>query len=173
MHVLEIIERVAAALSEQDADAGSRFARQARATVLDIELEAARRVLAYDGVSELLQRLRARGMVVGIVTRNGRRPVERILERISLAHDVLLTRDDVAHVKPDPRHLLDALDQVGVPSRLALMVGDHPMDIVAGQRAGMLTAAVISDGGSKAAFGDVAPDLFLQTVTELWDHLFG
>jgi len=72
----------------------------------------------------------------------------------------------VEKVKPDPQHLLDALSLLGGEPNKALMIGDHPMDILAGKRAGMKTAAVLTSK-SFEDFEEVAPDMVLPGVAEL------
>ena len=86
------------------------------------------------------------------------------------AYDVLLTRDDVEKVKPDPQHLLDALSMLDSEPEKALMVGDHMMDILAGKRAGTRTAAVLTLR-SREDFEEAAPDLILEGVAGLLEIL--
>jgi phosphoglycolate phosphatase len=110
---------------------------------------------------------------VGIVTRNCRLAVEQILARTPLWHDVLLTRDDVPHVKPDPRHLQTALDRLGVAGVQAVMCGDHPMDVLAGKRVGARTVGVLQAGVDASYFAEVPPDLVVLGVPEVLAYLDG
>ncbi|MBC7235726.1 MAG: HAD-IA family hydrolase [Chloroflexi bacterium] len=167
MYVLEIVRYVQAHLE----DAGQRFAQEAEEAIEAIELEAAERVAAYPGVLQLLEGLRRRGFGVAIVTRNCRRAVLSILQRIPLAHDVLLTRDDIEHVKPDPRHLLAALQRLRVAGEESAMCGDHPMDILAGKQVHARTVGVLQAGSPRDYFDAVAPDLVLERVTDLCYYL--
>ena len=171
MHVLELIDRVVVVLDAREAGAGVRFALAAQEVVTAIELAAAEGAEPYSGVPEFLARLREAGLGVGIVTRNCRPAVERVLARWALARDVLLTRDDVDRVKPDPEHLLAALRRLGVPPCDAVMCGDHPMDIVAGRRAGTSTVGILSDGLPADRFAAVQPDLVLPSVVGLERYL--
>jgi phosphoglycolate phosphatase len=169
MYVLEMIERACADLGGAgDATASAlAFAADAQQAVLQCELEGATSSVALPGVVETLARLQARGIGVGIVTRNCREAVEQVLARTRIPHDVLLTRDDVPHVKPDPRHLLAALAHLGAAPQNAIMCGDHPMDVIAGRRAGMATVGVLPAGCPPTHFAEVAPDLVLGGVGEL------
>jgi phosphoglycolate phosphatase len=92
----------------------------------------------------MLAALAAMGVPVAIVTRNCPEAVRAVFPDVDALCPCLLTRDDVPSVKPDPDHLLRALGMLGRTPAQALMVGDHPMDIVTGQRAGTLTAGVVS-----------------------------
>lgn len=169
--VLEIIAQVRPQLEGRDGERANAFAEAAQQAILDIELDAADRVQAYRGVPRMLDRLAARGYGLGIVTRNSRVAVERVLRRIPMSYDVLLTRDDVAQVKPDPRHLSAALEVLGVPAHEAVMCGDHPMDITAGKSVGARTVGVLRPGAKADHFSVVCPDLILSRVTDLLRHV--
>ena len=171
MPVLEIIGRVTAELSDRDPRQGQAFQGEAHRAVTDMELEAAEGVRAYPGVAEALGQLGAWGLGVAIITRNCRAAVERVLARNPMHHDVLLTRDDVDRVKPDPGHLLAALSVLGVPGHEALMCGDHPMDVVAGRRIDASTVAVLAPGSPQDRFDGLEPDLVVSSVTEILDHV--
>jgi phosphoglycolate phosphatase len=165
---LEALARAGAALPPEQA---VTLARRAEELLREIELEAAGRAAPFPGVAGLLARLAARGLGVGIVTRNCRPAVERVLAAAPLAYDVLLTRDDTPHVKPDPRHLLAALGALGAAPAEAVMCGDHPMDVLAGRQAGTRTVGVLGPGGLAPAFAEVMPDLLVRSVVELGRHL--
>jgi phosphoglycolate phosphatase len=169
--VLELIAHVVADLDAREAGAGSRFAQAAQEVVTAIELAASEGAAAYPGVPEFLLWLRRAGFRVAIVTRNCREAVEQALARSSLACDVLLTREDVARVKPDPEHLLVALRRMDVPAADAVMCGDHPMDVMAGRRAGTATVGILSGDLPADRFAEVHPDLVLSSVTGLRHYL--
>lgn len=171
MHVLELIQRGAAELATRGDGLAKAFRDRADQAVLDIELGAAGRVQAYPGVPDMLAELGKKGLGVGIVTRNARVAVDRIMTRIPMHHDVLLTRDDVPHVKPDPRHLYAALQVLGAKGSNAVMVGDHVMDISVGKRVGAITVGVLKPGSSRDYFVDAQPDLVLGRVSDLLLHL--
>ena len=176
MHVLEMVERAGRALVARDPLRGAAraeaLAADARRAIEDVECQGASSARALPGAAALLGDLRARGMGVGIVTRNCRVAVERVLARLArecdaLEYDVLLTRDDVPHVKPDPRHLQAALDRLGVAGAEAAMCGDHPMDIAAGRGVGACTVGVLPAGQGPEYMAAAAPDLVVGGVAEL------
>jgi len=171
MYVLELIEHVAAHLAAQDGSRERAFRAQTRQAIVDIELEAADGAEAFPGVPEMLRALAAGGWRVAIVTRNCRPAVERVLALVPLHYDVLLTRDDVRRAKPDPEHLLAALRAIDLPAAEAAMCGDHPMDVLAGQRVGALTIGVLGPHSPADYFAAAKPDLVLARVTDLLCHL--
>lgn len=171
LYVLELIEDAAQGLKTQDEEKAQAFQREAEAAIVAIELEAAAEAQVYPEVPGLLRRLRERGLKVAIVTRNCRTAVDRILAETPLAYDVLLTRDEVTAVKPNPEHLLTALRLLGVEPQRTLMVGDHPMDVQVGRAVGTMTAAVLTGAGSSKRFSEVQPDLILAQVGDLGEYL--
>ncbi|RLC98456.1 MAG: hypothetical protein DRI77_05040, partial [Chloroflexi bacterium] len=107
-YTLELIAECAQALTTRNGgeEIAEAFRRDAEAAILAIEMGAADTAQVHPGAPELLEQLRERGIKIGIVTRNCRAAVEHILGKNTLTYDVLLTRDDVAAVKPHPEHLL-------------------------------------------------------------------
>jgi phosphoglycolate phosphatase len=148
LYVLELIEDAVRELEAQDEERARAFRQETEATIVAIELEAAAEAQVYPEAPELLRWLRERGIKVAIVTRNCRAAVDRILAENPLVYDVLLTRDEVTAVKPDPGHLLEALRLLGVEPQRTLMVGDHPMDVQVGRAVGTKTAAVLTGAGT-------------------------
>ncbi len=171
LYVLELIEDAVQELRVQDEGRVRTFQQEAEAAIVAIEMEAADEAQVYPEVPELLRRLRERGIKAAIVTRNCRVAVERILAENPLVYDVLLTRDEVTAVKPDPEHLLAALRLLGVEPQQTLMVGDHPMDVQVGRAVGTRTVAVLTGAGSPERFSEVQPDLILARVGDLNEYL--
>lgn len=144
-----------------------RYAEAAEAALRAVELECSHQAQEIAGASELLQWLDEQSVRVGIVTRNCRAVVERVLERIPLRHAVLLTRSEVTRVKPDPDHLLRALAQLNASPAEAVMVGDHWMDVQAGRAAGMATVGIVTPGRLADFFAKEPPDLLIRELREL------
>ncbi len=167
LYTLELIRRVFAALGGDGAAPAEAFRRQAEEAVLDEELRAAARAEVFPGVPAFLQELHGRGIKVVIVTRNCRAAVEQIIARHDLYYDLLLTRDDVPRVKPDPEHLAIALRALGISAREALMVGDHPMDVQAGHAVGAWTIGILDAGRPADYFAAVHPHAVLASVVAI------
>jgi HAD superfamily hydrolase (TIGR01509 family) len=77
----------------------------------------------------------------------------------------VITRDQVAHAKPDPDLFLAAADRLGVPIQTAVVVGDSVWDLLAARRAGALGVGLLSGGygedeldraGAYRVYGDPA-----------------
>jgi HAD superfamily hydrolase (TIGR01457 family) len=72
--------------------------------------------------------------------------------------------------KPSPLIIEMALQQLGLPAEVCLMVGDRvETDIVMGQRSGMSTALVLTGVTQRDNLGEapVKPDYVLESVTEI------
>lgn len=91
-----------------------------------------------DGTAAL-HALREAGLRVGICTNKSTRLAHAVLEAVGLSQvvEVVVGRDAVEHPKPDPRHLLEVLDQLGLAPEETVYVGDNPVDVVVGTGAGV------------------------------------
>ena len=120
----------------------------------------------------LLGVAREAGLALGVITRNSHRGVSAVLDRHPLPLSVIVTRDDLAEVKPHPRHVLVALEQLGCPPEHALLVGDHPTDLQCAQAAGVRGAAVLTTGGDPEAFRALGAEaIYPDAATLLRDLL--
>lgn len=97
-----------------------------------------------EGVREVLDHMKKKGLKAALLTRNSRRSVQTILRRHGLKFDAILTRDD-APPKPSPYPVLLLSKKLGVKPEELLVVGDFHFDILAGKAAGAKTALLIQD----------------------------
>ncbi len=169
-YVLEAIEEMQDILSVKNKDLAYKFKNQADKILIDIELSAVQNSECYPDADKTLAVLKSNGIKVGIVTRNCRLAVQKASEKAGFVYDVLLTRDDVKKVKPDPQHLWDALDLLEADPRKSIMVGDHPLDITAGKKAGMKTVAVLTTK-TEEDFKTVEPDVIISSVSDILTFL--
>jgi len=97
----------------------------------------------FPGVIEGLTELKSESFILAIATGKARRGLERVLEETRIRDLFSATRCvDEAVSKPDPRMLLDILDQTGIDARESLMVGDTTFDMAMAAAAGMDALAV-------------------------------
>ena len=130
----------------------------------------AERAQAAEGIYALLSQLRARGVTLGVLTRNIAPLVRLTLERAGLAEffpdHALLGRDD-AKPKPDPDGLNRLASQWGIAPSSLVMVGDSITDVLTGQAAGAYTVLIHSDDEEARGLAD----LCVGTAAELGAHL--
>lgn len=96
------------------------------------------------GAGEFLQRLKQRGLRLGIATSNARELAEAVLQALHVREyfDVVRTSCEVARGKPAPDVYLQAAEDLGVDPSECLVFEDVPSGILAGKRAGMTVCAV-------------------------------
>jgi HAD superfamily hydrolase (TIGR01549 family) len=94
-------------------------------------------VQLFPGVDDLLSRLEASGVPVGVLTNATRRNAEHVMQRAGLDGrvDALITADEVPS-KPEPDGLLDLCRRFGVAPGTTVMVGDSWTDLGAADGAG-------------------------------------
>ncbi len=119
-----------------------------RLRALDI-IERHERIAARDselqeGVHEVLDFLRDRGVHTAIATRNSRQSVHTVLQKHGLEVDRIDTRED-GSVKPSARPVLDICESLGLAPASAWMVGDYIYDIQSGNSAGATTVLLTDD----------------------------
>lgn len=106
----------------------------------------------FAGGPELLDELRGRGLVLGVVS-NWSARLPRVLEVLDLARrfDFVVCSALAAVEKPDPAIFRLALERAGVAAGEALHVGDHPEKDLAGARGAGLEAVLVAHAGARAA----------------------
>jgi HAD superfamily hydrolase (TIGR01549 family) len=109
----------------------------------------------FDGMRELILRVKENGCPVGIVTGRTRKHFKDIAigNEITDMMDVIVLEGDIPEAKPDPRTIWYALEQLGVSPAQAFYVGDSPNDMECACRAGC-QAVLVTWGvaGSDAGF---------------------
>ena len=99
------------------------------------------------GAAELLATLTELKLPWAIATSGYLVTARHALGMLGLAPDTpMVTRDMVAHAKPDPDLFLAAAAQLGVDPRQAFVVGDSVWDLLAARRAGAIGIGVLSGG---------------------------
>ncbi|WP_017153392.1 pyrophosphatase PpaX [Bacillus bingmayongensis] len=123
----------------------------------------------YETVYETVQELKKQGYKIGIVTTKARQTVEMGLQlsKLNEFFDVVVTIDDVEHVKPHPEPIQKALELLNAKPEETLMVGDNHHDIVGGQNAGTKTAAVAWTIKGRAYLESYKPDYVLDKMSDL------
>jgi len=136
----------------------------ALAALARFELAAAAASAPNADAERVIRRLRAQGLKIGVLTRNGLPAVRRALARFpgldADDFDVLVTRDDEIPLKPAPDGVLHAAAAMGVPPEHTLVVGDFVLDMRAGRAAGTLTA-YLTNGDDGDLPGQAAHELDL------------
>lgn len=165
-----IVERITEArkiLEQDDVENALAMEREAFTAIEDIEIEAASKAIVHEGVWELFSQLHSLGVSIGIVTRNSERSVTSTLQGRPLPYDMLVSRDHTPHLKPDPRHLLAALQAMDVPPTAAIMVGDHPTDISAAVNLSVIGIGILNGRNNESELMEAGATQVVGTILEL------
>ena len=97
--------------------------------------------------------------------------VRRILESLKSldCFDAILGGDSVKSKKPDPEGLLHLLDRFQCSPEMAVLVGDSPVDIETGKRAGVYTCVVNYGFGDPKEIVSAGPDCSIDHLSQLKD----
>lgn len=128
------------ALTERDA----HFRADAEVILRRHELEAIASATLADGCVELLARLRALDIPMGILTRNMRAAVDAFVvrfRRFDFRFQAIYTRED-GPPKPSPEGARALCEALGFPPAQTLAVGDYKFDVMAARAAGCRAALV-------------------------------
>ncbi len=99
------------------------------------------------GARELLAHLTEIGVPWAIATSGYIESARPTLEGLGVPESTpIVTRDQVAHAKPDPDLFLAAAARLGVDIAHAVVVGDSVWDLLAARRAGALGIGLLSGG---------------------------
>jgi pyrophosphatase PpaX len=126
-------------------------------------------VRAFPGVAEMLGRLAALGLRMGVVTSKARPMAERglMITGVRRHFGVVVTCDDTERHKPDPAPLAFAADALGADLRYCVYVGDSPHDMRAARAAGARAVGVTWGVSSEADLAAEGPDAIIDDMADL------
>ncbi|HLQ01902.1 MAG TPA: HAD-IA family hydrolase [Burkholderiales bacterium] len=113
----------------------------------------------FDGIPELLVKIRARKLPWGIVTNKGKRFTEPLLRHLAVDNlaACVVSGDSTPHIKPHPEPLLLAASLLKLPPADCIYIGDDLRDVQAARAAGMRFAAAgwgyLGDGADPSTWG--------------------
>lgn len=132
-------------------------------------------VASFPEVNEVLARLQAEGLKLGVVTTKIRATTTRVLELFGLDQymQVIITLDDVEYPKPHAQPIERALEALGSSAEHTLMVGDSPADLLSSAAAGVRSAAVAWSLKGEAELAKYNPTYVLHTMSDLYELVLG
>ena len=124
------------------------------------------------GSRELLARLTEAGVPWAIATSGLIEAARPTLELLGVPPEVpVVTRDQVAHAKPDPDLFLAAAERLGADLGDAVVVGDSVWDLLAARRARALGIGVLSGGYGREELERAGAYRVYQDPADLLLHL--
>ena len=107
----------------------------------------AAQVRPLPGARELLASLTSLRVPWAVATSGRRASAQPTLDALGVPEGVpIVTRDQVAHAKPDPDLFLAAAERLGVDITTSVVVGDSVWDLLAARRARALGVGLLSGG---------------------------
>lgn len=95
-----------------------------------------------------------------------------LIEALGVSHYFVsvVTGDSLYPRKPDPAGLRALIAEANVIPEDTLLIGDSPLDIEAGRRAGVFTVAVSHGMNPVSALRAAAPDVLVNDLVQLLQH---
>jgi len=126
----------------------------------------------FDGIPELLAKIKVRRLPWGIVTNKGKRFTEPLLRLLAVDHlaACVVSGDSTPHIKPHPAPLELAATLLSLPPGDCVYIGDDRRDVQAGRAAGMpVVVAGWGYLGEKQDPGDWNADAVIYHPREILD----
>ena len=95
------------------------------------------------GARTLLRHLARQRIPTALLTRNSRKSVAGVCQKLNLKFDITVTREDGPH-KPAPEPIWQIAKQWKLPRRELLMVGDYKWDVLCAANAGIPCAVLLN-----------------------------
>lgn len=121
----------------------------------------------YPSVREVLDHFRGRAQAV--ITNKPNPYSRQILEALGVADyfvEIIAGNSDYAR-KPDPAGILAIMERAGAVASQTLMVGDSPIDVQTGARAGIATVGVAQGFSPREELAAADPDELVGDFSEL------
>jgi HAD superfamily hydrolase (TIGR01549 family) len=124
------------------------------------------------GAKQLLRTLKQLKVPWAIATSGYIESAGPTIEALEVPADVpVITRDQVAHAKPDPDLFIAAADRLGVDIEHSVVVGDSVWDLLAARRARALGVGFLSGGYGREELERAGAYRVYADPADLLDHL--
>ena len=126
----------------------------------------------YDGVAEVLEGIRARGMALGLCTNKPIGPTRAVLRHLRWdgLFQYVIGGDSLRVAKPDPEPLLAVVEGLGLELAQTVYVGDSETDAETAERAAA-TFGLYTQGYRKSAPEDMFHTFRFDDYSEFPAHL--
>lgn len=125
-------------------------------------------LVLFDGVLQMIDALRARGHKLAVATGKSRRGLNEALKSVALRDrfDASRTADETFG-KPHPRMLLELMEELEVPAKRTLMIGDTTHDLQLALNAGCASVGVSYGAHEPESFDELKPLFVAHSVASL------
>lgn len=165
LYILEMIYEIQEFLKEK----GTQFKKQAFLRLRELEVKAASKKSLFAYTRDVLEALKNRGIRRGIMTRTCLDAVSTVFPDYKEYVEAVVTREEVDRVKPHPNHVVKILEVLCVEAKEAMIAGDHPTDVMAGQALGIKTVGVLTGRTAKEEFLRIGATYILSDIRGIID----
>ena len=138
------------------------------------EMPAARKAKLRDNTIYVLKELKKKGIKLAVITNEGKKVTDFLLNKFKITtyFDIIVTRDDVGALKPDPKGLLKIIESLKIDKTKVLLIGDSPIDIETAKNAGIAAWGILNGFGKKDELIEKGAERILNKIDELLDYIF-
>ncbi|MGC9103329.1 MAG: HAD family hydrolase [Candidatus Methanodesulfokora sp.] len=122
-----------------------------------------------DGLYDVLNFMRRRGLKIGLLTNAGKKATEYALTRFNLKSyfNAVVTRDDCYRMKPNPDGIILLISMIRCDKKRTAFVGDTALDVEAAKSAGVLSIALLDGVGKPSEIEVSKPDYTVGSIRDL------
>ena len=133
------------------------------------ELDAARNTDLLPGVNETLKILKSMNIKIGLFTLSGNKAVNYILKRFKLSNyfSVIVPRNKINHVKPNPEHLETVLKILAVTPKETVVIGDSVVDIMAAKKLNVTAIGLATGTSTVEQLTEQGADYIITSIIDL------
>lgn len=123
----------------------------------------------FPHVISTIKQLKQNGYKLTIASSRSHASLVELTKAMGIYQDfeLLLGADDVLKAKPDPYPVLKIIQITGLNTDQTLVVGDMPVDILMGNRAGATTVGVTYGNGSKSLLKEAGASHIINSFNEI------
>lgn len=127
----------------------------------------------YEGVKDVLMKLKAKGYKLAIVTTKFHYRIEQILTKFNANEliDIIVGAEDVKVEKPNPEGLLWAIEHLEVTKEEVLYVGDSLVDARTAENAKVKFAAVLTGTTTKDEFANYKSVCIGDNISDIYKYV--
>jgi beta-phosphoglucomutase-like phosphatase (HAD superfamily) len=157
------------------AELGARVAARTHQELTRLEVEAVKTAKPTPHTMDLIDRAKASGAKLAIISNNAQTAVAAYLTDKGLLTciDNVSARSvpDPALMKPNPYLVRKAVSALNAERESSALVGDQVSDVIAAHRAGVRAVGYANKSGKVDSFKEVSADLIITSMAELFAHV--
>jgi len=168
--IFEILKKAEIFLQNSQSSYSLHKMRTEVLTIIDkYELEAARNTFLLPGVRETLRNLKRLNIRIGLFTLSGDKSVNFLFKRFKLENffSVIVPRNKVNYVKPNPEHLKTALKILNVTPAETIVIGDGITDITTAKELNVKAIGLTTGISTKEQLIKHGANHIIASITEL------